>query len=170
MYAGVLLAALALVHALGRAMSVNMRTMRALWFAAAALLCAYAMVASPELSDRSFTGVLALLLVSVLTLLGEIDAQSDAFAAAKLAVLPIAVLLLTYGGVQAVREVAAQEAAWESQIAEIVGAAEAGEESVSVQSMKSHSRFTMDITLDKDAANWPNSTLQKIYGVRIYGE
>ena len=169
-YAGVLLAALALVHALGRAMSVNMRTMRALWFAAAALLCAYAMVASPELSDRSFTGVLALLLVSVLTLLGEIDAQSDAFAAAKLAVLPIAVLLLTYGGVQAVREVATQEAAWESQIAEIVGAAEAGEESVSVQSMKSHSRFTMDITLDKDAANWPNSTLQKIYGVRIYGE
>ena len=68
------------------------------------------------------------------------------------------------------REVAAQEAAWESQIAEIVGAAEAGEESVSVQSVKSHSRFTMDITLDKDAENWPNSTLQKIYGVRVYGE
>ena len=45
-YAGVLLAALMLVHALGRAMNVNMRTMRALWFAAAALLCAYAMAAS----------------------------------------------------------------------------------------------------------------------------
>ena len=134
-YAGVLLAALMLVHALGRAMNVNMRTMRALWFAVAALLCAYAMAASPELSDRSFTGVLALLLVSVLTLLGEIDAQSDAFAAAKLAVLPIAVLLLTYGGVQAVREVAAQEAAWGMQIAEITEAAEAGAESVSVQSI-----------------------------------
>ena len=107
-YAGVLLAALMLVHALGRAMNVNMRTMRALWFAAAALLCAYAMAASPELSDRSFTGVLALLMVSVLTLLGDIDAQSDMFDAAKLAVLPIAALLLVYGGVQAVREVAAQ--------------------------------------------------------------
>ncbi len=65
-----------------------------------------------ELSDRSFTGVLALLMVSVLTLLGDIDAQSDMFDAAKLAVLPIAALLLVYGGVQAVREVAAQEAAW----------------------------------------------------------
>ena len=169
-YAGVLLAALMLVHALGRAMNVNMRTMRALWFAAAALLCAYAMVASPELSDRSFTGVLALLMVGVLTLLGDIDAQSDMFDTAKLAVLPIAALLLAYGGVQAVREVAAQEAAWGMQIAEITEAAEAGAESVSVQSVQSHSRFTMDITLDKDAENWPNSTLQKIYGVRIYGE
>ena len=169
-YAGVLLAALMLVHALGRAMNVNMRTMRALWFAAAALLCAYAMAASPELSDRSFTGVLALLMVSVLTLLGDIDAQSDMFDAAKLAVLPIAALLLTYGGVQAVREVAAQETAWEKQITEITEAAEAGAESVSVQSIQSHSRFTMDITLDKDAENWPNSTLQKIYGVRVYGE
>lgn len=169
-YAGVLLAALLLVHALGRAMNVNMRTMRALWFAAAALLCAYAMAASPELSDRSFTGVLALLMVSVLTLLGDIDAQSDMFDAAKLAVLPIAALLLAYGGVQAVREVAAQEAAWGKQIAEITEAAEAGAESVSVQSVQSHSRFTMDITLDKDAEHWPNSTLQKIYGVRVYGE
>lgn len=169
-YAGVLLAALMLVHALGRAMNVNMRTMRALWFAAAALLCAYAMAASPELSDRSFTGVLALLMVSVLTLLGDIDAQSDMFDAAKLAVLPIAALLLAYGGVQAVREVAAQETAWGMQIAEITEAAEAGAESVSVQSIQSHSRFTMDITLDKDAENWPNSTLQKIYGVRVYGE
>ena len=169
-YAGVLLAALMLVHALGRAMNVNMRTMRALWFAAAALLCAYAMAASPELSDRSFTGVLALLMVSVLTLVGDIDAQSDMFDAAKLAVLPIAALLLAYGGVQAVREVAAQETAWGMQIAEITEAAEAGAESVSVQSIQSHSRFTMDITLDKDAENWPNSTLQKIYGVRVYGE
>lgn len=169
-YAGVLLAALMLVHALGRAMNVNMRTMRALWFAAAALLCAYAMAASPELSDRSFTGVLALLMVGVLTLLGDIDAQSDMFDAAKLAVLPIAALLLAYGGVQAVREVAVQEAAWGKQIAEITETAEAGGESVSVQSVQSHSRFTMDITLDKDAENWPNSTLQKIYGVRVYGE
>lgn len=169
-YAGVLLAALMLVHALGKAMNVNMRTMRALWFAAAALLCAYAMVASPELSDRSFTGVLALLMVGVLTLLGDIDAQSDMFDAAKLAVLPIAALLLAYGGVQAVREVAVQEAAWGKQIAEITETAEAGGESVSVQSVQSHSRFTMDITLDKDAENWPNSTLQKIYGVRVYGE
>ena len=87
-----------------------------------------------------------------------------------LAVLPIAALLLAYGGVQAVREVAAQEAAWGKQIAEITEAAEAGAESVSVQSVQSHSRFTMDITLDKDAEHWPNSTLQKIYGVRVYGE
>ena len=82
----------------------------------------------------------------------------------------IAALLLAYGGVQAVREVAAQEAAWGKQIAEITEAAEAGAESVSVQSVQSHSRFTIDITLDKDAEHWPNSTLQKIYGVRVYGE
>ena len=169
-YAGVPLAALALAHALGRAVNAKTRTMRALWFTAAALLCAYAMVASPELSDRSFTGVLALLLVGVLTLLGDIDAQSRTFDAAKLAVLPIAVLLMTYGGLQAVREVSAQEEAWNTQIAKITAAAEAGEESVAIQSIRSHSRFTMDITLDADAANWPNSTLTKIYGVRIYGE
>ena len=169
-YAGVLLAALAFAHALGRAVNAKMRTMRALWFAAAALLCAYAMAASPELSDRSFTGVLALMLAGVLTLLGDIDAQSGAFAAAKLAVLPITALLLAYGGAQAVREVSAQEEAWSVQTAKIIAAAEAGEESVTIQSVESHSRFTMDITLDEDAASWPNSTLAKIYGVRIYGE
>ena len=104
-----------IAHGMGRALHVPMRNRRAALLLLTALLSAYAMVASPELSDRSYTCVIALTLCALATLLGDIEAHVRALDAARLCALPLALFLLVYGGYQAVREVGAHEAAWEAQ-------------------------------------------------------
>ena len=84
--------------------------------------------------------------------------------------LPLALFLLVYGGYQAVREVGAHEAAWEAQTQKIETAVQSGADEVKIASVESRSRFTMNIALEKDAESWPNSTLSKWFGIRVYGE
>ncbi len=169
-YAGVLLLAMPIVHGTGRALHAPMRSGRAAWLLLAALLSAYAMAASPELSDRSYTCVIALTLCALATLVGDVDAHTRALDAAKLCALPLALLLLSYGGYQAVKDVCAHETAWNAQIESVEAAARSGESEVKITSIESYSRYTMKIALEPNADSWPNSTLSKWYGIRIYGE
>lgn len=169
-YAGALLAALPMARGMGRALRAPMRSRRAAWLLLAALLSAYAMVASPELSDRSFTCVIVLSLCALATLIGDLDAHVRAMDAAKLCALPLALILLAYGGYQAVKDVCAQEAAWGAQLEKIETALQNGADEVTVESVKSGSRFTMDIALTAHADSWPNSTLSKWFGIRVFGE
>ena len=159
-----------IVHGMGRALHVPMRNRRAALLLLAALLSAYAMVASPELSDRSYTCVIALTLCALATLLGDMEAHVHALDAARLCALPLALFLLVYGGYQAVREVGAHEAAWEAQTQKIEAAVQSGADEVKIASVESRSRFTMNIALEKDAESWPNSTLSKWFGIRVCGE
>lgn len=169
-YAGVLLAALPLTYETGRALKAPMRGRKAARLLLAALLCAYAMVASPELSDRSYTCVIALLLAALATLIGDLDAHVRALDAAKLCALPLSVFLLLYGGYQAAKDVSAHETAWNAQLESIETAVQGGKTEVQIASVESHSRFTMDIVLEKDADSWPNSTLSKWFGIRVMGK
>ena len=169
-YAGAELLAMPIVHGMGRALHVPMRNRRAALLLLAALLSAYAMVASPELSDRSYTCVIALTLCALATLLGDMEAHVRALDAARLCALPLALFLLVYGGYQAVREVGAHEAAWEAQTQKIETAVQSGADEVKIASVESRSRFTMNIALEKDAESWPNSTLSKWFGIRVCGE
>lgn len=169
-YAGALLAMLQLTYGMGRALGAPMRGRRAAWLLLAALLSAYAMAASPELSDRSYTCVIVLVLAALATLIGDIDAHVRALDAAKLCALPFVVFLLIYGGYQAVRDVSAHEAAWNAQLSKIEQAVGRGEASVKIESVESRSRFTMSIQVEPDAQAWPNSTLSKWFGVAVYGE
>ena len=169
-YAGVLLSAVPLVGAAGRALGVPVRGRKTAWLLLAALLSAYAMAASPELSDRSYTCVIALTLSALATIIGDIDAHVRALDAAKLCALPLALMLLVFDGCRALQDVSAHEAAWNAQLAKIEQAAAAGETSVTVDSVESRSRFTTSIVLERDAGAWPNSTLSKWFGVAVNGD
>ena len=151
-YAGALVAALVLVLGLARALGVKRRTGR-----------------SPVASDRSWTGAVALALCGVMTVCGDIDEQVRSMDAAKLVALPLVCALLLIGGMQALSDVREHETAWAAQVARIEAAAAAGEESVAVEGVRSHSRFTMDVTLSGDSALWPDSTLTRAFGINVNG-
>ena len=168
-YTGALIAALVLVLGLTRALGVKRRTGRALLLLLGALLTAGALVASPVASDRSWTGVVALALCAVMTVCGDLDGQVRGMDAAKLVALPLVCALLVIGGVHALSDVRDHEEAWLSQVSRIEAAAAAGEESVAVEGVRSHSRFTMDVTLSGDSALWPDSTLTRAFGVNVNG-
>ena len=121
-------------------------------------------------SDRSWTGVIVLALSALLVLLGDLIRNVRVFDAAKLLALPLAALLIAYGGYKALGDVSAHEASWLSQVAKIQTAADADEECVVVDGVESVSRFTMDIAIGKDASIWPNSTLTRAYGVNVNGK
>lgn len=165
-YAGIpALAALALFACACR----RKKPVDALWFAVlcvCAFLCAYALVGSPQISDRTFTGVLALAiaaLLSVCTDLMQKPGRRDAMVGAALA------LLIVLGSGAALKDVRVHEAAWRAQEGKILAAAAAEEAQAEVSSVLSDSRYTMSIALAQDAALWPNSTLSKYYGIDIMG-
>ena len=131
-----------------------------------ALLSAGALVASPQISDRAFTGVLALVLAAALALPlpGWLTGRRRAAAAAVIAAAAALV------GAQAVREVSAHEQAWNAQLARIDAAAQAGETEALLDCVPSHSRFTMDISLAQSPQDWPNSTLSRYFGLAVRGD
>lgn len=169
-YVGVLLIAALLLAAICKALGVKRRVGDVLILLVGAAGAAYAMIASPVFSDRSWTGVFVLALCAALTLLGDLDEQIRDLDCAKLCALPLCVLLMAYGSYQALSSVKAHEAAWLEQVSRIEAAAQAGETQVTVQSVPSHSRFTMPIALEADALAWPNSTLSKAFGVNVNAE
>ena len=169
-YAGGLLVLLVFARSLTCALKIPCRAGWAAALAGGGLLAALAMAASPELSDRSFTGVMLLLLSAVMTLVGDLGAGTRVFDTAKWASLPLMMLLAVYGGYQALGDVTAHEAAWAAQIEKAQEAAARGETCITLQSVKSTSRFTMDILLAPEPQQWPNSTLGRVLGIEIYGE
>ncbi len=138
--------------------STKVRTVWAAILFACSLLCAFAMVASPELSDRSLTSTVVLALAACLTLAADV----------KMEKLALVLLVLTAArSVQAAGDVRAHEARWQIQLDRIQQAVSAGEESVEIDSVPSESPFTMGIILSENPDEWPNKTLSKWFGVKI---
>lgn len=127
---------------------------------AGALLSAFAMVASPELSDRSLTSTVVLTLAACLTLAGDVKMEKVAL---------VLLILTAARSVQAAGAVRAHEARWQIQLDRIQQAVSEGEESVAIDSVPSESPFTMSIMLSENPDEWPNKTLSKWFGVKIQG-
>jgi len=132
--------------------------------AVSAFLSAYALVGSPQISDRSFTAVICLCAAALVCVLSGFEMRLKAPAAL------VCVLLCAVGGMLAVRAVCVHETAWLEQRAKIEAAAEAGADRVTIHSVPSVSRYTMGVMIETDPADWPNSTLGKYYGIRISGD
>lgn len=168
LYAGVLAALLGLALWSARRRHAPLRGQWLAVLCAAAFLSAYALVGSPQISDRSFTAVVVLVLAALLSAAADLGAAAARPRAARYAcaALTLAAVLLTG---EALHDVRAHEAAWQAQVSRIEAAAAAGEERVTAGSVPSCSRFTMDVTLAEDAQQWPNSTLSKVFGIPVYG-
>lgn len=134
--------------------------------AGSALLSAGALVGSPQISDRSFTAVIVLIVAALLAVMADMKPSADR---RSLRVGMALTLLCAALGVHAYFAVCAHEQAWHVQVSAIESAAAAGLEEVTIDSIPSSSRYTMSISLQEDPAVWPNSTLGKVYGIRIVG-
>ena len=170
-YAGVPVVLLGLTLWIARQRRVPLRGERLCVLGVGALLSAYALMGSPQISDRSFTSVVVLALAALLCAAADVlepwlREQLRAGQGAAAALLLAAVLLTA----DALGDVRAHEAAWLGQVSRIEAAAAAGEERVTVRSVPSSSRFTMSVTLAEDAGAWPNSTLSRYYGIAVCGE
>lgn len=166
-YLGVLLALVILLAAGLRDKAPRMGYAFALVFAS--LVSVYAMVGSPELSDRTYTGPFVLMLCAALTLAGDGEVHAALLDGAKIAVLPLALVVMLYTGYHAVSDVQEYSDAWNSRVGMIEAACAADEKQVAIETVEANSRFTMDIALGQDAAQWPNSTISKYYGIDVIG-
>lgn len=137
---------------------------------AGAFLSAYALVGSPQISDRSFTGVIALAIAVLLSLAGVLLRVAPLPKKAARMACAALIALCVLGGVSAVLDVKTHGDAWRAQTARIEAAAAAGEEEITVSSVPSVSRFTMGVLLEESPDAWPNRTISKYFGVRICGE
>ena len=133
----------------------------------AALLSAGALAGSPQISDRSFTAVIVLMIALLLTALADMKPMTGGRSLCLGGMLAAAGVLLSIHALGAVR---AHDTAWAAQLAMIEQAAAEGEEKVTVSSVLSDSRYTMNIALADDPSVWPNTTLSKFYGIRIVGQ
>jgi len=132
-----------------------------------AVLSAGALIGSPQISDRSFTAVIVLLAAALFVLVLDMKRHADRHSLHACAAMALVCAML---GMFAIEQVRAHGDAWSQQLSLIEQAADAGRQEVCVSSVASSSRYTMDIALAQDPSAWPNSTLQKYYGVRIVSE
>ena len=167
LYTGLLVAVLAAAWLLARRRKAALRVEWTAVLLFGGLLAAYALVGSPQISDRSFTAAYALVLSAALAAVYDLAAVGcgRGCTAARCALAAAAIA----GMCMAVPAVMAHEAAWLSQVNAIVQAAERGDAQVTVCSVPSGSRFTMSVRLEEDAAQWPNSTLSRYYGIDVKG-
>lgn len=135
-----------------------------------ALTAAYAMLGSPVLSERTFTGAFVMVLTAGLLLLAELPRLVRGIGAARLVILPALMVVMIYTGYHAIKDVKAYETEWNAVVDTIETAVAGGQEEVVVPSVKSYSRFTVDTLIEKDPTLWPNSTMEKYYGIRIIGQ
>lgn len=167
-YLGVLLAFVILLAAgIGKKNGARIEWTLALVFAA--LISVYAMVGSPELSDRTYTGSFVLILTALLVLVGDMDRYARNLDAAKLAVLPLLIAFAAYTAYHGVSDVRSYASRWNEEVQRIESACLAGKNETVIDPIYSASRFTMDIVMSSDAHEWPNSTLSKYYGIDIIG-
>ncbi|MBQ4264248.1 MAG: hypothetical protein IJB85_01890 [Clostridia bacterium] len=132
-----------------------------------AVLSAGALIGSPQISDRSFTGVIVLLIAALLSVMKDIMPQIDG---RSLRVGAIFLLAAVLGAVPAVIAVSRHNTAWVVQEAMIRQAAQDGLQEVCISSVPSDPRYAMPIELQQDADTWPNSTMSKYFGIRILGK
>ena len=165
-YAGIPAVLVALTLLAARRKRAAVRAEGLCVLAGAALLSAYALVGSPQISDRSFTAVLVLAITALLTVLADLKERPDGRSLPALVVLTACIVGVSLG---ALRDVKAQEAAWRAQTDAMEAAADAGETDVTVSSVPQRTCFTMALTLEDSPDAWPNSTLGRYYGVRVHG-
>ena len=166
-YLGILLAAALL---LGAAMKENgARRGYAGILVFGAVVGVYALIGSPELSDRAFTGMFVLALSAVMVFVADAEAHIRRLDAAKIAALPLVLVVLAYTSYHALSDVRTFENQWQAQIDAIECALEEGKTEAVVESIESHSRFTMDVQFAPDAKTWPNTSITKIYGIDVVG-
>ena len=166
-YAGIPLLLVALVLFVSFKKKKLLRVQWLCVLGAAAVLSAGALVGSPQISDRSFSAVIVLLLAVLLSAMADLKPTPDRRSLHVCAALTLICVVL---GVRAIGEVRTHGAAWTQQVAAIERAAAAGEAQANASSVSSSSRYTMDIALADDPSAWPNSTLGKYYGIRIVSE
>jgi len=134
---------------------------------AAACLSAGALIGSPQISDRSFTAVIVLLICLFCAVMADINPGTGKVGMHVGAALVLACVCV---GAYAFFAVKAHEAAWLVQLDRIAQAKMQGQANVSISSQESSTRYAMDIMLSPEPDVWPNSTLGKYYGIRIIGE
>lgn len=167
-YAGVLFAGVVFLSILLRGKDARIGYAALLMFGA--LGASYALLGSPVLSDRTFAGVIALVLSAMMVVLADFIENTRFIGAAKLLAMPALTVFLVYTGYHGIKDVQA----FNVEIAELTStielAAESGQEEIRVEPVLSQSRFTMSMLIEEEADAWPNSTLERYYGIRIIGE
>ena len=163
-YCGVILLLGASALLLARKRKISLRLEWLCVLLASALLSTYALIGSPQISDRSYTAVIVLCACALLLVLSDLAPR------VKTLHVAIAVALCVAGGVMALSQVTAHESAWSAQLEAISTAKDAGAQEVVIAPVPSASRYTMGIVLEESPDAWPNSTLGKYFGVRIIGE
>jgi len=163
-YCGVILLLGLAALLLAKKRRVQLRTEWLCMLLGAALLSTYALVGSPQISDRSYTAVIVLLAAALLTVTKDIGLRTGKLPAA------IVLVLCVTGGALALSSVTAHESAWNIQLAKIEAVQTAGETEVMISSVPSVSRYTMSIMLERNPDSWPNSTMGKYFSMRIHGE
>lgn len=166
-YLGMLLAAVLLLMAALRGKGGRIRYAGLLLFGS--LMASYAMVGSPVLSDRTFTGPFVILLTAACILAGDLI-ENEMFGAAKLLALPALMIVMSYTGYHALQDVTAYEAEWNSRLMSIERAKENGEVCVAIASLESTSPYTVSVMLLEEADDWPNSSMTKHFDIDILGE
>ncbi|MDO5378667.1 MAG: DUF6056 family protein [Clostridia bacterium] len=169
LYVGALLALMLALSLLARKRGVHLREW-AVWLLGGAVLVSLALVASPLISDRSFTGTIVLTLAAALCMLSDLYANARASGAFRLLTTLPLLALFVFAGTRALDDVKTHEATWLAQVACAQQAREAGEERAYLSSVPSHSRFTMDISLAPTPDEWPNSTLSRAFGIQIFSQ
>jgi len=167
-YTAALAAVMLVLCCMLRIVGGKARTLWAALLALGAVLCAYALCASPLISDRSFTSVFVLALSAVCVLLGDLENHVRSWGGFKLPACAMAVIIIVSGGYAALSDVKAHEAAWNAQLARIETAKQEGK-SAQIEGVVSVSPYTMDITISDAPDEWPNSTLSKYFGLDIIG-
>ncbi|MBQ9010890.1 MAG: hypothetical protein IJ088_16405, partial [Clostridia bacterium] len=132
--------------------------------AVAAAVATLALIASPEVSDRTYLGPFVLLLAQCLSevrmALHEAE-NRPVYVPALFAALTLGMFFL------AGNDVSEHARSWQGQLDRISQAQEAGQSTVTLASVPSRSRYTMTIQIEPDPAAWPNSTLGKWCGIAI---
>ena len=84
-------------------------------------------------------------------------------------IVSLVLVFAAYTAYHAVSDVRQYAAQCEVSMQRIEEACQNGESNAAIASIKSASRFTMDIELNADPRQWPNSTLSKYYGIDVIG-
>ncbi len=134
---------------------------------ACAALSVLALAASPEVSDRVYTGTLFLLLIPACRLSGTLLEEHASARRALLWVLPVLLVLLLSQTRVALQDVTQQEARLQANQAAIQAAREAGESRAFLRDVPGLSPFTMDNLLSGDSGEWPNRILGVYTGLEI---
>ena len=143
-------------------------SMKRLSCAMAAALATLALIGSPEVSDRTYLGPFVLLLAQCLSEIRILTKERvNRECHAVTAVFTALTLGMFFWASYAVSLHAAR---WQTQLDRIKQAAEAGETSVTLSTVTSLSPYTMTILIEQNPDDWPNSTLGKWFGIKIYGE